>query len=243
MKTVAVAEDEPITRMNLIEMLQELGYSVKAEASDGFDAVQACRKYHPDVVLMDIRMPVFDGLTAAGTILKEQLAGCVVMLTAFSDAELVEKATQIGVTGYLVKPVEQRLLRPTIEVAYTQRQRLLESMEQTRQAVEKIEQSKLIRRAQSKLAEMMNISEKDAYAKMRTMAMNKRISVYQAALAIVGDEDGQNVIQQAKQLLMNRKKCSESTAYKTITDYAAANKCSANQAAEAIIKNIAGKNR
>ena len=243
MKTVAVVDDEPITRMNLREMLEELGYSVTAEAADGFDAVEICRKKHPDVVLMDVRMPVFDGLTAAKSILLERLAGCVVMLTAFSDMELVEKAVDIGVTGYLVKPVEQRLLRPTIEVAYNQRQRLLESMEETRQALEKIQQSKVIRNAQAKLSQMLKITEKEAYVQMRSMAMNKRISVYQAAAAILGEDDGKEKIQKAKQLLMNRKKCSESTAYKTITDYAGAHGCSVDTAAAEIIKNLTGKNK
>ncbi|MEG2074767.1 MAG: response regulator, partial [Angelakisella sp.] len=120
MHTAIVVDDEPITRMDLSDMLREQGFSVVGEASDGFDAIELCRSLSPDVVLMDIRMPVFDGLSASETILSEELAGCVVLLTAFSSKELVERANQIGVTGYLVKPVEERLLLPTIEVALAQ---------------------------------------------------------------------------------------------------------------------------
>ena len=116
MKTVAVVEDEPITRMDICAMLEDLGFSITGEASDGFDAIELCRRTKPDIVLMDAKMPVFDGLAAAETICREDLAGCVVMLTAFSDEETVKKAAEAGVTGYLVKPIDRAALLPTIEI-------------------------------------------------------------------------------------------------------------------------------
>ena len=107
-----VVDDEPITRIDLRQMLTEMGFTVVGEAADGFDAIALCRRCHPDVVLMDIKMPVFDGMTASETLIREELCGCVVLLTAFQDRELIERAGRIGVTGYLVKPVEERLLLP-----------------------------------------------------------------------------------------------------------------------------------
>ena len=120
MKTVLIVDDEPITRMDLSDMLRELGFGVAGEAADGFDAMELCRLKRPDVVLMDVKMPIFDGLSASETILAEELAGCVVLLTAFSDPEIIRRAGAAGVTGYLVKPVDQKSLLPTIEVALAQ---------------------------------------------------------------------------------------------------------------------------
>ena len=110
MNTVVIVDDEPITRMDLSDMLRELGFTVAGEAADGFDAIELCRSLRPDVVLMDVRMPVFDGLTATETILEEDLAGCVILLTAFSDREIIDRASRAGVTGYLVKPIDQKSL-------------------------------------------------------------------------------------------------------------------------------------
>ena len=95
-KTVVVVDDEPIIRMDLGQMLEELNYEVVAEGADGFDAVELCRKKNPDVVLLDLEMPVFDGMTAAETIINENLAGCVVICTAFADEDFLEQAGRIG---------------------------------------------------------------------------------------------------------------------------------------------------
>ena len=101
-KTVVVVDDEPIIRLDLCQMLEELGFQVVAEGTDGFDAVECCRQKHPEIVLLDLEMPIFDGMTAAETILSEELAECVVICTAFADEEFIEKAAAIGVSGYLV---------------------------------------------------------------------------------------------------------------------------------------------
>ncbi|MEG1777444.1 MAG: response regulator, partial [Angelakisella sp.] len=174
MHTAIVVDDEPITRMDLSDMLREQGFSVVGEASDGFDAIELCRSLSPDVVLMDIRMPVFDGLSASETILSEELAGCVVLLTAFSSKELVERANQIGVTGYLVKPVEERLLLPTIEVALAQSLRLRTMREENRTILRQMEESKLVERAKIIIAKEKGISESEAYSELRQLSMNKR---------------------------------------------------------------------
>ena len=188
MTTVAVIDDEPITRMDIAGMLEELGYEVAGEAGDGFDAVALCREKHPDVVLMDVKMPVFDGLTAAQIILEEDLAGSVVLLTAFSDEDIVEKAGRIGVSGYLVKPVEQSRLRPVIEVAIAQSRRLRESKKETADANRRLEESKWISRAQSLYAKKQGISESEAYAVLRRTAMDKRLPLAVIAKAFLDQE-------------------------------------------------------
>ena len=187
--TVAVVDDEPITRMDIAGMLEDLGYEVAFEAGDGFDAVACCRNKRPDVVLMDVKMPVFDGLSAAQTILKEDLAGSVVLLTAFSDEEIVRKAGEIGVSGYLVKPVEQRLLRPAIEVAMAQSRRLRESRAETEDAKQKLEDSKLIARAQALYAVKQGVGEGEAYQILRRTAMDKRLPLAVIAKAYLEQED------------------------------------------------------
>ena len=187
--TVAVVDDEPITRMDIAGMLEDLGYEVAFEAGDGFDAVASCRNKRPDVVLMDVKMPVFDGLSAAQTILKEDLAGSVILLTAFSDEEIVRKAGEIGVSGYLVKPVEQRLLRPAIEVAMAQSRRLRESRAETEDAKQKLEDSKLIARAQALYAVKQGIGEGEAYQILRRTAMDKRLPLAVIAKAYLEQEE------------------------------------------------------
>ena len=114
---VVIADDEPITRMDLKELLSEEGYQVVGEAADGFDAVEACKQSRPDLVLMDIKMPLLDGLSAAKILFEENLADTVMMLTAYSEREFVDEAKHIGVAGYLVKPIDEKSLVPSIELA------------------------------------------------------------------------------------------------------------------------------
>ena len=189
MISVAVIDDEPITRMDIAGMLKDLGYGVAGEAGDGFDAVALCRAKHPDVVLMDVKMPVFDGLSASKVILDEDLAGSVVLLTAFSDEEIVEKASRIGVSGYLVKPVEQQRLRPVIEVAVAQSRRLRESKKETEDANRRLEESKLIARAQSLYAKKEGLSESESYQVLRKTAMDKRLPLAVIAKAYLEQEE------------------------------------------------------
>lgn len=189
MTTIAVIDDEPITRMDIAGMLKDLGYRVVGEAGDGFDAVALCRAKHPDVVLMDVKMPVFDGLSASKIILDEDLAGSVVLLTAFSDEEIVEKASRIGVSGYLVKPVEQQRLRPVIEVAVAQSRRLRESKKETEDANRRLEESKLIARAQGLYAKKEGLSESESYQVLRKTAMDKRLPLAAIAKAYLEQEE------------------------------------------------------
>ncbi len=189
MKRVIVVDDEPITRMDLRGMLGDLGFEVAGEAGDGFDAVELCRRLQPDVVLMDVKMPVFDGIHAAETILQQDLAGCVVLLTAYGDREIIDRASAAGVTGYIVKPVEERLLLPTIEVALAQSRRLRQSREETRKAVDRLNDSKLIHRAQAVLARTQGVPESRAYEILRRMSMDKRVPMAELARSILEQEE------------------------------------------------------
>ena len=190
MRTVAVAEDEPITRMDICAMLEELGFSIAGEASDGFDAIELCRRTKPDIALLDVKMPVFDGLTAAETICRENLATCVVMLTAFSDEDIVARAAEAGVTGYLVKPIDRSKLMPTIEVAYAQALRLRESREEAKKAQRQIAEDREIHKAQKLFARKLRCTETEAYEKMRKIAMDKRVPLYTIAKAVIEQEAG-----------------------------------------------------
>lgn len=230
MKRIVIAEDEPIACMDLRETLTELGCEVVGTASDGFDAVELCRQHHPDVALLDVKMPVFDGLAAAETIIEEDSAGCVILLTAFSDRDLIERAQKAGVTSYLVKPVNDKSLLPAIEMAYAQGQRLRESREETRKAHQKIEEDRKIRKAQSLLAMQQHSTEEEVYQWMRRCAMDKRISLATLADAILAQEKRRDPVQTVKQALI-RSGMTEEKAYKRIASQAKASGVSMEQAA------------
>lgn len=232
MKTVIIVDDEPITRMDLSDMLQELGFSVVGEAADGFDAIELCRSRHPDVVLMDVKMPIFDGLTASETILDEDLASCVVLLTAFSDRDVIDRASKAGVTGYLVKPIEQKSLLPTIEVALAQSLRLNEVRKQAADAERRIRDERQIHKAQQYLAKTQGCSESDAYRQMRKTAMDKRISIAALAQRILQQAAQTDDVATVKSILMQRKNMTDARAYHYITTYAKAHGCSTEQAAK-----------
>ena len=166
-------------------------------------------------------MPVFDGLTAAQTITEENLAGCVLLLTAFSDRDIVEKATEVGVSGYLLKPIEPGALRPAIEVAWAQSQRLRLSTQATREAKEKSEELQLIERARTYIAKKQNISGEEAYAFLRSTAMDRRCSIASIAKALLAERDSSTrTINRAKAVLMEERRLSESAAYQYICQQA-----------------------
>ena len=238
MRTVIIVDDEPITRMDLAEMLAELDFTVLGEAGDGFDAIELCRARRPDVVLMDVKMPVFDGLTAAETIVADDLAECVVLLTAFGQRDIVERANRIGVTGYLVKPIEQRMLLPTIEVA------LAQSGGCGSPAGRRSRPAGRWRRARSSPGPRACWPRRwasprtQAYQELRRMAMDKRTTIAALAAAFVEQRTRRQEVDQAKSLLQRRRRMSESNAYKYVVREAQQQGCSMEEAARRIIAEL-----
>jgi two-component system, response regulator PdtaR len=234
-KSAVIVDDEPIIRLDLSQMLEGLGFTVKGSASDGFDAIELCRQTRPDVVLMDVKMPVFDGLTAAEVILSEDLAGCVVLLTAYSDKEIIQRAGQIGVTGYLVKPVEERLLIPTIEVALAQGERIRLNRNENRLLKKQLEDHKIIERAKALFAAQNGISEARAHKELQKMSMEKRQPLMAIAQAVLAQGDSRELVNRAKLLLVEREGLSEEAAYRKIQELAKKDGCSMEIAARSLI--------
>ena len=170
---VVVAEDEVIIRMDLRELLQEEGYEVVAECGRGDEAVRLVREHRPDVALLDIKMPGMDGISAAREISGDRLAA-VVLVTAFSQRELIEEATDAGVHGYVVKPFERHDLVPAIEVAVARFAAETLLIEQVANAEERLEVRKLVDRAKGRLMDAHGLSEQDAFAFIQKAAMQSR---------------------------------------------------------------------
>ncbi|MGH2519849.1 MAG: ANTAR domain-containing response regulator, partial [Chloroflexota bacterium] len=170
---VVIADDESVIRMDLKEMLASLGYLVVGEAGDGETAVNLARELHPDLVIMDIKMPGVDGIQAAGILTEEHIAP-VLLLTAFSQQELVENAKAAGVVGYIVKPFRDSELVPAIEVALARFRefRVLEA--EIGDLKETLETRKLIERAKGILMDDQGLKEADAFRKIQKLSMNSR---------------------------------------------------------------------
>lgn len=238
MRTVVVVDDEPIVRMDISGMLEEIGFQTVGEAGDGFDAVAICREHHPDVVLMDVKMPIFDGLGAAETIFSENLANCIVLLTAYGDKEIIDRAKHAGVTAYLMKPIDPKLLLPTIEVALAQGERLRQSKQEIKQIRNQLEETRLIQQAQGILAKRENIRDSEAYEVMRKRSMDKRISLGQLARAMIEQERKANDFIFVKEWLMQAEQISEERAFKRISERAKMLGCSREAAAKIMRKEM-----
>ena len=181
---IVVAEDEAIIRLDLCEMLAEAGYEVVGQGGDGQQAVDLTRSLRPDLVLMDVKMPVMDGITAAEIIGAEGLAP-VVMLTAFSQRELVERARDAGVMAYVVKPFTLADLTPAIEVANSRWSELKSLESEIADLGDRLETRKLVDRAKGVLMTKLKITEADAFRWIQKTAMDRRMSMREVADAVV----------------------------------------------------------
>ncbi len=183
-RRVLVAEDEAIIRLDLVEMLREEGYDVVGEAENGQVAVERAVELRPDLVIMDVKMPVRNGLDAATEIARERIAP-VVMLTAFSQREFVEKAREAGAMAYLVKPFTKADLVPAIEIAVSRYGELAALEREVSDLTERLETRKLVDRAKGILMERQGMTEPQAFRWIQRTAMDRRTSMKTIALVVI----------------------------------------------------------
>ncbi len=182
---ILVAEDETIIRLDLVEMLTEAGYEVVAQAENGAVAVDLAKLHKPDLAILDVKMPEMDGITAAEQIIT---LAPVLMLTAFSQRDLVERARDAGVMAYVVKPFSISDLVPAIEIAISRHTQMKSLETEVADLYERLETRKLIDRAKGILMKAMNLSEPESFAWIQKTAMDRRISMKQVAQAVISPE-------------------------------------------------------
>jgi len=181
---VIIADDESLIRMDLREMLTNLGYLVVGEVADGRSAVNQARELRPDVVIMDIKMPDMDGIEAAKVLTEERISP-VVLLSAYSQRDLVQRAREAGVVAYLVKPYREEELSPAIEVALARFNEFKDLQKQVSDLQEALETRKLVDRAKGILMDKQGLNEAEAFRKIQKMSMDNRKPMKDVAEAII----------------------------------------------------------
>ncbi|MBC7261753.1 MAG: ANTAR domain-containing response regulator [Anaerolineae bacterium] len=181
---ILIADDESIILMDLREMLTNLGYLVVGEASDGQSAVNMARELKPDLVIMDIKMPGMDGIEAAKILTEEKIAP-VLLLTAYSQQDLIERAREAGVVGYLVKPFRESNLAPAIEVTLARFEEFRAVQKEVEDLKEALETRKLVDRAKGILMDTQGLTEQEAFRRIQKMSMNTRRPMKEIAEAII----------------------------------------------------------
>lgn len=181
---LVIADDESIIRMNLKETLVGLGYLVVGEAGDGVSVINLSRELRPDLVVMDIKMPKLDGIQAAKVLTEEKIAP-VLLLTAYSDRELVDRAREAGVVNYIVKPFRDAELLPAIEIALARYAEYAEIGKKIDDLQETLETRKLVERAKGVLMDTQGLKEQEAFRKIQQLSMNTRKSMKEIAQAIL----------------------------------------------------------
>jgi response regulator NasT len=178
---IVVAEDEALIRMDLIEMLGEAGYLVVAQASDGAEAIALVAEHKPDLAILDVKMPILDGISAA----EEIIGTCpVLMLTAFSQRELVDRARDAGVMAYVLKPFTINDLIPAIEIAISRHLQMKSLASEVADLHERLETRKIIDRAKGILMAALNLTEPQAFSWIQKAAMDRRLTMKEVALAV-----------------------------------------------------------
>jgi two-component system, response regulator PdtaR len=195
-KRVVIAEDEALIRMDLAEMLEEEGYAVVGQAGDGETAVKLAAEHRPDLVILDVKMPVLDGISAAERIGAEKIAP-VLMLTAFSQRELVERARDAGAMAYLVKPFSKADLVPAIEMATSRYEQLRALETEVADLTQRFETRKLIDRAKGLLQTQLGLTEPEAFRWVQKTSMDRRLTMREVAQAVIDGASGQTGAQVA----------------------------------------------
>ena len=182
---ILVAEDEALIRMDLVEMLQEAGYDVVAQATNGEEAIALATEHQPDLAILDVKMPVLDGISAAEKIIS---IAPVLMLTAFSQKELIDRARDAGVMAYVVKPFTIGDLVPAIEIAISRHTQMKSLAEEVADLHERLETRKMIDRAKGILMNALNLSEPEAFSWIQRAAMDRRLTMKEVANAVISPE-------------------------------------------------------
>jgi response regulator NasT len=188
---ILVAEDEAIIRMDLIEMLQAAGYEVVAAATNGQEAIDLAEEHRPDLAILDVKMPVLDGITAAAKIIE---IAPVLMLTAFSQRELVERARDAGVMAYVVKPFTIGDLVPAIEIAISRHQQMKSLAAEVADLHDRLETRKIIDKAKGILMSALNLSEPQAFSWIQKAAMDRRLTMKEVALAVIDPKQAEQFL-------------------------------------------------
>ncbi len=181
---ILLADDEAILRMDLREMLEDAGHEIVGEAANGEEAVELARRLKPEFIIMDVKMPIMDGLTAARVIDADGIAP-ILLLTAYSQQDIVEQASEAGVIAYLVKPVREEQLFPAMEIAYKRFTEMKSLNAELEQLKESLETRKLLDRAKGILMTAHGMTEQEAYRKMQQFSMAKRITLKALAESII----------------------------------------------------------
>jgi response regulator NasT len=182
---IVVAEDEALIRMDLVEMLVEAGYDVLAQASDGAQAIELVKAHKPDLAILDVKMPILDGISAA----EEIISFCpVLMLTAFSQRELVDRARDAGVMAYVLKPFTINDLVPAIEIAISRHTQMRSLADEVADLHQRLETRKTIDRAKGILMAALNLTEPQAFSWIQKAAMDRRLTMREVAEAVISPD-------------------------------------------------------
>ncbi|HCG57314.1 MULTISPECIES: response regulator [Brevibacterium] len=187
-RRVVVAEDEAVIRLDIVEMLREVGYDVVGEAADGESAIRLAEELRPDLVVMDIKMPILDGISAAERIAKARIAP-VILLTAFSQKELVERARDAGAMAYVVKPFTAADLIPALEIALSRHAEISSLESEISDLTERFETRKVVERAKSLLQTSMGLSEPEAFRWIQKTSMDRRLTMREVADTVLKQID------------------------------------------------------
>ncbi|MED4017751.1 ANTAR domain-containing response regulator [Sutcliffiella cohnii] len=182
-KRIMLVEDESIVRLDIAMMLKDAGFEVVAEAGDGEKAVELAYKLKPDLIIMDIKMPKLNGLKASEIIAKFNIP--IILLTAYSQREYIDKAKQANIFGYLVKPISEASLIPAVEIALKQAENTNAYKEKVEEMDEKLKNRKIVEKAKGILMEQFSMTEEVAYQKIRTLSMNKQVTLEKIAKQIL----------------------------------------------------------
>ena len=178
-KTVVVAEDDSLIRMDLVEMLKENEYDVLGEAKDGLEAVELALKHTPDILLLDLKMPFLLGTNVAKILKEKEYKNCIIMLTAYSMENYIKEATEYDVSGYLIKPLDEKILLSQMDLLYKNYSEKIKLKNALELSERKLRERKMLEKAKGILMCKYSLTEDEAYTKKTKISMEKRISICQ----------------------------------------------------------------